>query len=493
MKEFWSDSSSFGKLAILIGLLAAVPVIILPWYPEDLKYALSFLVPGSVSILFGLITCIFGKTDSEGSAGWRSQAGQSSLTILFAWTWGPLVGALPFIFGKQLTVLQALYEALSGWTTTGLSVMDVPSIPMIFLFYRSFMQYCGGLGFIVMMMLITTNKQSMILYSAEGHPDKIMPNIKKTAQMIFVIYNVCLILGSISCRIAGMTWFESICHCMCTLSTGGFSTKLNYIGEYHSFAIEIITIILMLIGTTNFVALLLLARRKFRSFFSISDVKFHLILLAIFIPPTAVLLSHAADIGLVGGFRESAFVIISALSTTGYPIRNLTEWPAFGIGILILMMVIGGEIGSTSGGIKLSRVYLLFRISAVQIRKKLSPSSNVESLNYVKASGKMPIDQDLAGDTISYVIIYLAVFVIGSLLMTVTADCTLTEAMFDFASALSNVGLSVGITGPGTNAPTLIVEMIGMILGRLEIFIVVIGCKFGFEMLKNLVIKKSRS
>ncbi len=490
MKKFWSDSSSFGKLAILIGLLVAAPVIILPWYPEDLKYALSFLVPGFISVFFGLILCIYGKGDAEASAGWRSQAGRSSLTVLFAWSWGPLFGALPFIFGKQLTVLRALFEAFSGWTTTGLSVMDIPSIPMIYLFYRSFMQYCGGLGFIMMMMLIITNKQSMILYSAEGHPDKIMPNIKKTAQTIFVIYNACLALGSISCRIAGMTWFESICHCMCTLSTGGFSTKLNYIGEYNSPAIEFITIILMLIGTTNFVALLLLAKRKFRSFFSISDVKFHLILLAVFIPPTAVLLSHDTNISLLNGFRESAFVIISALSTAGYPIRNLTEWPAFGIGVLILLMVIGGEIGSTSGGIKLSRVYLMFRICAVQIRKKLSPSSNVESLHYVKASGKMPIDQEVAGDTISYVMIYLAVYVIGSLLLTVTAGCTLTEAMFDFASSLSNVGLSIGLTGPAANAPTLIVEMIGMILGRLEVFIVVIGAKFGFGMLKNLFQKK---
>ena len=157
------------------------------------------------------------------------------------------------------------------------------------------MQYCGGLGFIMMMIIFISNKQSMNLYSAEGHPDKIMPNIKKTVQAIFIIYNICLVLGSIAYRIAGMTWFDSICHCMCSLSTGGFSTKLMSIGEYNSLSIEIITIVLMLIGTTNFAALLLLARGKVRSFFRVSEVKFMFILLAVFIPPTAVSLAHGLD------------------------------------------------------------------------------------------------------------------------------------------------------------------------------------------------------
>ena len=139
--------------------------------------------------------------------------------------------------------------------------------------------------------------------------------------------------------------------------------------------------------------------------------------------------------------------------------------------VLILMMVIGGEIGSTSGGIKVSRVYLMLRLALVQIRKKLNPSHFVETPYYVKASGKMPIDRDLADDTTSYVVTYFVIYVIGSLLMTVTAGCSLTEAMFDFASSLSTVGFTIGITGPHMNVPTMIVEMIGMILGRLEIFI----------------------
>ena len=493
MKKYWSESSSIGKLSILIGLLVALPLIILPWYPGNVKYFLSFLLPGIGSIIIGLLICVFGTRDTEASMSWRAQMGRSNLTVLFAWCWGPLIGALPFVLGKQLGIVPSLFEAVSGWTTTGLSVMDVPEVPPIYLFHRSFMQYCGALGFIMMMIIFISNRQSMNLYNAEGHPDKIMPNIKRTAQAIFVLYNVCLLLGIIAYRIAGMTWFDSINHGMCTLSTGGFSTKLNSIGEYNNPAIEIIAIILMLMGATNFVALLLLARGKFRDFFRISDVKFLFILLAVFIPPAAVSLSRGMDISLVEGFRKSVFVMVSALSTTGMVNMNYAECPQFIVGVVILMMVIGGEIGSTSGGIKVSRVYLMLRLCAVQIRRKLNPSRYVEAPFYVKASGKTPIDQDLADDTTGYVTVYFVIFVIGTLIMTITAHCTLTEAMFDFASAFSTVGFTLGITGPMTNIPTLIVEMTGMLLGRLEVYIVIIGFTFGFGKLKDTLLGRIAS
>ena len=490
MKKYMSDTSSYGKLSILIGLLVMAPVVILLWYPEDMQYASSFLIPGGFSVLLGLFLCTFGKKDTEVSMSWKAQMGRSSLTVLFAWGWGVLIGALPFVIGGQLRMIPAIFEAVSGWTTTGLSVMDVSVTPMIYLFHRSFMQYCGGLGFIMMMIIFISNKQSMNLYSAEGHPDKIMPNIKRTAQAIFVIYNICLLLGSIAYYAAGMTWFDSICHCMCSLSTGGFSTKLMSIGEYDSLSIEIITIVLMLIGTTNFAALLLLARGKVRSFFRVSEVKFMFILLAIFIPPTAVSLANGLGISFWEGMRKSAFDVVSALSTTGYSTMSYADWPDFAIGVLILMMIIGGGIGSTAGGIKISRVYLMLRLCALQIKKKLAPGSSIETSYYIKASGKTPIDDEVADDTTGFVIAYFFIYVIGTLAMTVTADCTLTEAMFDFASSLSTVGLSIGITGPMTNDATLVVEILGMMLGRLEIFIVVIGLTFGFKKLKEAVFHK---
>ncbi len=487
MKRKISNPSIIGKLMILIGILVLFPITVLPWYPEDASYTMDFVYPGGASVLLGVIFSVIAmrKKQNTEKPDWKTSMGRSSLTVLFAWSWGVLIGALPFYLSGQLNFVQSLFEAVSGWTTTGLSVVDVRETPMIYLFHRSFMQYCGGLGFIMVMILFISSKHSMSLYSAEGHPDKIMPNIKKTAQAIFIIYNVCLVLGTIAYRIAGMTWFDGICHAMCSLSTGGFSTKLNSIGEYNSLSIEIITIVLMIIGTTNFAALLLLVRGKVRDFCKVSEVRFMFLLLLLAIPPTAVSLMHGLDISFGEGLRKATFDIVSAMSTTGYSTMSYAEWPQFAIAMLILMMVIGGGIGSTAGGLKIARAYLLLRLAGRNIKRKLSPSRTVEAPEYTKASGKAPIDDELAEDTTGFFIAFMSIYVVGSLALTVAADCTLTEAMFDFASSLSTVGLSIGITNPTTCSAALIVEMLGMLLGRLEIFIVLIGITFGFKMLRH--------
>ncbi len=172
---------------------------------------------------------------------------------------------------------------------------------------------------------------------------------------------------------------------------------------------------------------------------------------------------------------------------------SYAEWPALAIGVLILMMFIGGGIGSTAGGLKISRAYLMLRMAGTNIKRRLSPRNDVEAPYYVKAQGKTPIDKDLEDDTFGFFTTYLVIYIVGSLLITVTANCSLTEAMFDFASSLGTVGLSIGITGPMTNNATLIVEMIGMLLGRLEIFIVFTGIVSGFKNIRSFFTKKQNA
>ena len=475
---------------LLIGLLVAAPLICVPFYPQDKIYILPFALPALGSVALGAAACLAAR-QSDAKFEWRSSMERSSLTVLFAWTWGVLVGALPFVFGGRLTFVQALFEAVSGWTTTGLSVMDVTVTPHIFLFHRSFMQFCGGLGFVMMIIMLVQDKQSMNLYNAEGHPDMLRPNLKKTAQTICLMYNGFLVAGTAAYIIAGMNFFESVCHAMCSLSTGGFSTRLNSIGEYNSFPIEAVTIVLMLIGTTNFAVLQLVVTGKWKQAFRVSEVKFMFVLLLISVPITAASLITGLHMGLAEGFRRALFDVSSALSTTGYSSMSYTTWPPLAIGVLILMMLIGGGIGSTAGGIKLTRVYLIGRITLQNIRKRLSPSRTVEAPCYIKAQGKTPIDAALAADTIGFVGCYLGLYVVGVLLTTVTAGCSLTDAMFEFASALGTVGLSIGLTTPATGAATLIVEMLGMMLGRLEIFIVLIGLCSGAAVLKQKFRRKA--
>ncbi len=478
------DCSNRGKLMVMIGLLVIAPVAILPFYPQDIGYAIYFLLTGLLSILAGGLVCAFGKREAYFSSDRLTAQRHSNNTVLFTWFWGIAVGAMPFFLSGQLKFVQALFESVSGWTTTGLSVMDVTQTSHIFLFYRSFMQYCGGLGFVLMMVMLVSGKRSMDLFNAEGHPDKLMPNLKQTAQTIFEMYIIFLILGTAAYVVCGMPLFDSLCHAMCSLSTGGFSTKLNSIGEYHSLPIEIVTIVLMLIGTTNFAVLLLLLRGKWRQAAKVSEVRFLFLLLLIFVPMMAVSLSSELGMGLSEGLRHALFNAASALSTTGYATMPYESWPSFAIGLMILLMLIGGGIGSTAGGLKLTRVYLILRMIGLNVKRKLLPQRCVDVPTYVKAQGRTKIDEELCSDTVGFVGCYLLLFLAGALLLTVTSGCGLEKAMFEFASALGTVGLSIGLTGTATNNATLIVEMVGMILGRLEIFIVLTGAYYGLQEIK---------
>lgn len=487
------DCSNRGRLMVMIGLLVTASLAILPFYPQDMGYAVCFLLPGLFSILAGGLVCVFGKREVYFSSDRLTAQRHSNNTVLFTWFWGIAVGAMPFYLSKQLRLVQALFESVSGWTTTGLSVMDVTNTSHIFLFYRSFMQYCGGLGFVMMMVMLVSGKRSMDLFNAEGHPDKLMPNLKQTAQTIFEMYLIFLIVGTAAYMVCGMPLFDSLCHAMCSLSTGGFSTKLNSIGEYRSLSVEIVTIVLMLIGTTNFAVLLLLLRGKWRQAMQVSEVRFLFLLLLIFVPLMALSLSSALGMGLGEGLRHGLFNASSALSTTGYATMSYEGWPACTIGLMILLMLIGGGIGSTAGGLKLTRVYLILRMMGQNINKKLLPQRCVDAPTYVKAQGRTKIDGELCSDTVGFVGCYLLLFVAGALLLTLTAGCDLERAMFEFASALGTVGLSIGLTGPMTNNATLIVEMVGMILGRLEIFTVLTGVYYGLHEIKSLGRKPLRA
>lgn len=468
MKNVLKGSSSFGKMQILIGLLLIFPIGVIPFYKEDIVYLASFLIPAIVSALLGLLLCILqGNKEAVESA--------VDNTVLLTWIYGFIVGATPFIISAKLSVVQSLFESVSGWTTTGLSVMDVSVTPHIFLFYRAFMQFCGGLGFVMVMISFIQGKQSMNLYNAEGHSDRLMPNIGKTARLICKMYIIFLGIGTVAYCLCGMPFFDSITNAMCALSTGGFSTQIESIGAYNSIAIEAVTIVLMLIGTTNFAVLLLLTRGKIKQVLKVSEVRFMFGLLTVLTPITGIILVYGLCISIGEGMRQSVFNVVSALSTSGFSTMPYNNWPEAAIGIMILLMLIGGGIGSTAGGIKLTRIYIALRMMKENIRRRLHPARTIRNPYYYRAQGKTYIDRNVESDTTGFIFCYFIIYILGTLILTVTANCSLRDAMFEFASSLGTVGLSIGITGPNTNALTLIVEMMGMMLGRLEIFIVFTG------------------
>ena len=360
---------------VLEGMILLVPLIVIPFYPREAKLSVIFLIPACLSVMAGLFVCRNGK-----------QISNSSRLVVFSWFYGILLAAAPFLMYGDVTPVQALFESVSGFTTTGLSVLEVEKLPHTFLFYRAFLQYVGGLGFVMTMLLFVQGKDSAVLYQAEGHPDRLMPDIGKTAKVIGTMYGFFLLIGTVFYTIFGMSLFDSIVHTMCALSTGGFSNRMDSIGYYNSLPIECITVILMLIGTTNFSLLLLLFKGRIRDFSKASEMRFLGGLVVITVP----ILSGFLVVGgktLGEGIRLSIFNAFSALSTTGYATCSYNDWPETALAVMILLMIIGGGLGSTAGGIKLARVCILMKNLVRNIRKKMVPDRTVllESIDMMAA------------------------------------------------------------------------------------------------------------
>jgi len=467
----------YGTVIIFISLIFLVPLAVIPFYPREWEYSIAFVITAAISAVFGLIICVIPhksvRIDRE------NPFEQNSLPVLLIWGYGCIIGALPFILGGILPPVRALFESVSGWTTTGLTTVDAEATPHIFLFFRSFMQFCGGLGFILIFSSIMHDKKTVNLYNAEGHPDKLLPNMRRTSRAIIFLYLMFLVAGVILYVIFGMNPFDAICHTMSSLSTAGYSTRAASIGYYASFPIELITVILMLIGAANFGILLLLVRGSFKKVAKVTEMRFMAGMLAVFVPLIAFSLIIQAHTGVLQAFRDALFGAVTIFSTTGYSTANYAEYPPFASVLILLLMVIGGGMGSTAGGIKLSRTYLLLRFTTENIRKHLSSSRKITLLSVHRIHGKDFVDAAFIADTLGFIACYISIAVIGTMMLTLTADCPVYDAMYEFTSALGTVGVSCGVTGEHSNAGTLIVEMAGMILGRLEIYVVLAGALSG--------------
>ena len=324
------------------------------------------------------------------------------------------------------------------------------------------------------MVSVLSDRHGMRLYSAEGHSDRLLPNLVKSARMIIAIYMGYILSGTLLYMFFGMDWFDGLNHSIAALSTGGFSTKAESIGYYDSLGIELVTIVLMLLGCTNFLAHLFLIRGKLKTFFRYCEVRFMLMICGFFTPVVAVLLLYAGLSGNVGqGFRDGLFQVVTALTTTGF--QTVDSFAAFSSPLLLVMtllMLVGGGTGSTAGGIKQIRVWIALKSLYWSMRSRISRKRTVYSDSIQKLDGKEFLTAQGRLDTLEFIGVYLCVFMLGTMCM---CGFDIGDSMFEFASALGTVGLSVGITSYDASPAVLWTETAGMFVGRLEIYVVFVA------------------
>ncbi|MBR0138561.1 MAG: TrkH family potassium uptake protein [Erysipelotrichaceae bacterium] len=454
---------------VMIGVIQLMPLTGLIFYPEEAHYAYCFLIPGIIAIIVGKLLQVTFK-DAEIL---KLEKHYDAVLVVTVWMIAILVSTVPWMLKGDYNFTQAAFEMTSGFSTTGLSVVDVDNTPHIFLMFRTISLFVGGVGLVLILTCAFSDRYGLNLYNAEGHNDRLMPNLARSARLILTIYSAYILFGSIAYMICGMPLFDALNTSVAAISTGGFSVIGESIYGYHSLGVEIVSIILMMLGQTNFFLHLSLFRRKFGNIIHHCEIKFFVTVMCVSMPFMIVnLLKMSYASTFAESLRITVFQFVSCITTTGFiSVKDLAVLPSGFATFMILLMLFGGELESTGGGIKQYRVILAIKGIYYSIKNTVSNHRMVRA-NFIERMGRREVlrDEDIASTT-SYIMFYMILFFTGSLIFTLYGH-SLQNAMFEFASAISTVGLSVGITVYDAPAVILWTAIIGMFLGRLEIMVI---------------------
>lgn len=471
-----------GIFLMFIGLILLVPLLVLFGYRSNeymmdnnmsiLSQAECFFIPGLASIVVGFLLFLLIMNKQKA----KLQDMEDIILTILVWLLAIVLSAVPFMMTGKFNFTQAIFETTSGYTTTGLSVVDVSKCPHIFLFFRSFMQFIGGVGLVLILTSAISDRSGMGIYMLEGHNDRLLPNLIKSARLIFAIYFLYVFLGIILYCCLGMSFFDALCTSMSALSTGGFSTQAKSIAAYDSIGIEAVTVILMLLGSTNFVIHYFLLRGKFKNAFKHYEFAVLAGMLLILYPIIVATIGMQYNSAALG-FRYGTFEFVSFMTTSGFEAyfgpngTGYIELPPAALFAIIILMCIGGQAGSTSGAMKQSRVGIFFLYIYWSIAK-LGKNSKVITTHYIYKYGeKEKVDQNEIKNSVSFICLYLVILLIGTMVICL-CGYPLDESLFEFASSLGTVGSSVGITSYSANPVVLWTEVIGMFLGRLELMVI---------------------
>lgn len=459
-----------GLIWMFIAVVMLSPLLILPFYPEEAPLAPGFLLPAVPFLLLGFL--LYKWLYVEGDTSPTFQEGMA--VVVVAWLAAALIGALPLLILAELNVTQAIFEATSGWTGAGLTVVDVTEMPRLILIYRSILQLVGGAGFVIIVLSAITGTAGAGLTSAEGRDEQLAPHVRESAEIVVRLYVAQVILGIIGMLVAGMPPFDAVNHTFTALATGGFSTHPESIGFYDSPAIEFVTIVLMILGSINFLTAYIFLKGKWRPALRSGELLFLFFFIAF-----GSLLLLLGTVGSVYGsleeqVRVAVFETTAALSTAGLSITTYTQWNDFGILVLIILMVMGGSTGSTAGGIKLFRIYIMLRSLLWEFQRAFLPEHAVNRAVIWRGEQQVVL-QDMHVRRVALFILAYGITLLMGTFVLVAHGYPLRDSIFEFASTLSTVGLSVGITQPDAPPLVLWTQIIGMLAGRLEFFALVIG------------------
>lgn len=459
----------------LIGVEAAVmmlPLCVSLIYGEGSWKA--FLITIGIAIVLSALGLLLSRPKNH-----VIYAKEGFATVALAWIIMSGIGALPFVISGEIpNYIDAFFETVSGFTTTGSSIVrDVEALSHGILFWRSFTHWLGGMGVLVFVMAIlpSSSDRSIHLMRAEVPGPvvgKLVPKIKETAKILYLIYMVMTFIEVIFLLCGGMPLFDSLVHSFGTAGTGGFGIKADSIGGYSSYCQWVIIIFMLLFGI-NFNLFYLCLIRRFKSVLKSEELWAYL---GIVLAAATIITVNIMPIynSLSQSIRLSAFQVASIITTTGYATADFNTWPVLSKGILLILMFLGACAGSTGGGFKISRVVLLLKAVKREFHRLIHPRSRTT----IRFEGKN-VDEGTISGVECYLALYVICFVSIFLILCFEKNFDIETNFSAAASCFNNIGPGLGSVGPVLNfadysAVSKIVLSIAMLLGRLELFPLII-------------------
>lgn len=460
-----------GKLIVLVALTIVPSFLVALYYQEQSSKAFLLTILIAV-IVGGVMSLIPAKSNKI-----RIQDGFAIVT--FGWILASAFGALPFyLSGTIASYTDAFFETMSGFTTTGATILtNVEALDNGMLFWRSFTHWLGGMGILVVAVAIlpTMGSGGFQIFKAESPgpvAERIVPKIKDTARILYTTYAIITLAEFILLIIGGMPPLDSAIHTFGSVGTGGFSSKQNSIGYYDSNYIKIVITFFMVMCGGNISLYYSLFKHKFKKVFHNSELRLYLAIVTVSSLLIAANLMFATrDYSLGDSLVDGFFQVGSIITTTGYSSTNFDAWPAFSKGILFLMMFIGGCAGSTAGSIKVIRIMVVLKQIRIELHKIFHPKAVVS----LKVDDKV-VNSAMFTTIASHVILYIAVFVLATLAVSIEGHDLITNSSA-VAATLGNIGPGFALVGPVGNfnfysdASTWLFSLL-MLMGRLELFTV---------------------
>jgi trk system potassium uptake protein len=458
-----------GIFVVLFGITLVLPVVVGLMHGEP--EIASFFLPLLGSLALGAAFYLIGRPVRQ-SLGTRD----GFLIVAFFWILLTLLGAWPMILGFDLTPIEALFESASGITTTGATVLTgLDDMPRSLLFYRQLLQWLGGMGLIVLgvAVLPMLGIGGMQLYRAETpgpvKGEKLTPRLGATARALWLIYVGLTVLCALAYWFAGMSAFDAVAHSLSTLSTGGFSTHDDSLAFFQSEAIELVAVVFMLLAAINFGVhfVALNQRRPMNYWKDIESRSFLLMVLVVAVFVSFVLHLEGDQNNFHDNFRDSMFEVVSVVTSTGFATVDFTHWPDFLPLSLIMISFVGGCGGSTAGGMKVMRLLLFVKQGVREVRQLLHPHAQLPL-----RLGTRVVDSSMAKGVWGFFAMYMTTFAILTLVM-IHAGLDETSAFAAVATSMNNLGPGLGEVAynfQGVSDLGKVVAVIAMLLGRLEIF-----------------------